>query len=947
MTRKSEPRPAATGASTSRPAAWCDQLIEACWLLALVIAALFFNPYAEDAFESGRGLLVRGLAVVMATAGILSAVEIVRWQGTGALARRLRAASRRPLVVPAVLFAAAVMASTATSLEPDQSWWGVLPRLQGAYGTLAWVAIFVLAAPRMGGYARQQRWLATLMLVSAALSIYGVAQWLGWDPLSWGGAVEGRVIANQGNPIFLGAFLAMAAPFALARSLLASGHRHRLGVVVWAALFALLTSGLLLTRSRGPAIALVAGLVLFALAAGLALGHRRRVLTAGLAGAGLAAVTLLVVLAGGGIGDRLGMIAAPESGTAGQRFLTWQATIELLLDAPERSLLGFGPEMMATVFPRYVPAELPGLRWHPDLYQDRAHNAVLDRLVTGGLVGTGLYLLILGSALATTLARLGLVPDARWRRGLAAALIMTPALGAAAAWLASPGHGLVGVAAGAGLIAGTVFYLLAVASFGPEIRQPDRERALLGAAILGAVTAHVLEIQVGIAVTSTSIAFWMLAAWLAAGGPARRRLEDRRRPPAAGPLVPSAGLLIGLILATFSFALWTPAQHLEGNRTASFAVVLIAVSSACGLILTAAGRRVAGRSAMVAAAWCLPYLALHTWLTTGEATPETVVRCYLLQLVAGGVVLAWRIGDTAGSGKRHARDGSMKLPVGYLAGYAALAAALLIAPTTSNLAWLRAGLSMKAGREAFASGRFDLASTRFEDAVGRAPAADQHHLALARARIRHAAVPGEHRRRQRLEAIAADLEQLRRRRPRNVDVLVELGYLHSRWSGFESSAENRREHLRRASAWYNKAAEAAPSSAPIQRGWGAVLLDLGELEGAVERLERAAKLSPRSTEGHLVLGRARLERGDLEPAREAFARAAEVDAERAWQVIGGVARARPGDWRGHRDLALMFAVTGQREEARAALGNALKLSPASHPVLEELWLELAGEAREL
>ena len=55
--------------------------------------------------------------------------------------------------------------------------------------------------------------------------------------------------------------------------------------------------------------------------------------------------------------------------------------------APQaRLVVGFGPESLAIVLPPHLPPELPERVWRPALYHDRAHNAVLDALPTGGIL---------------------------------------------------------------------------------------------------------------------------------------------------------------------------------------------------------------------------------------------------------------------------------------------------------------------------------------------------------------------------------------------------------------------------------------------------------------------------------------------------------------------------------------------------------------------------------
>ena len=44
---------------------FCDRILEAGWLIALVMAPLFFNVYSDRVFEPDKISLVRSLALVM------------------------------------------------------------------------------------------------------------------------------------------------------------------------------------------------------------------------------------------------------------------------------------------------------------------------------------------------------------------------------------------------------------------------------------------------------------------------------------------------------------------------------------------------------------------------------------------------------------------------------------------------------------------------------------------------------------------------------------------------------------------------------------------------------------------------------------------------------------------------------------------------------------------
>jgi tetratricopeptide (TPR) repeat protein len=98
---------------------------------------------------------------------------------------------------------------------------------------------------------------------------------------------------------------------------------------------------------------------------------------------------------------------ASGKGTSWVRVFIWQGISELIRSNPNigfspdpwrplRPLIGYGPETMRIVFPRVYP---PGLAYVEarEAMADRAHNELLDLVVTTGVLGLLTFLLLIGS----------------------------------------------------------------------------------------------------------------------------------------------------------------------------------------------------------------------------------------------------------------------------------------------------------------------------------------------------------------------------------------------------------------------------------------------------------------------------------------------------------------------------------------------------------------------
>ncbi|HSJ54254.1 MAG TPA: tetratricopeptide repeat protein, partial [Anaerolineae bacterium] len=243
---------------------FCDKLIEAGWLAALVVVPLFFNIQSNRVFEPDKLSLLRSIALVMAAAWLVRLVEDWRVRPAGGRGedngpspwRRLFAT---PLVLPTLALVLIYLVSTALSISPRVSLLGSYQRLQGTYTTLSYIVIFFLLLQGLRTKKQLDRILITAILVSFPVALYGLIQHFGLDPLPWGGDVESRAASNMGNAIFVAAYLIMVVPLTIARLLEnwkeALGDLEMrdglLGVVAFVLLAAALLVGMLLPVGEG------------------------------------------------------------------------------------------------------------------------------------------------------------------------------------------------------------------------------------------------------------------------------------------------------------------------------------------------------------------------------------------------------------------------------------------------------------------------------------------------------------------------------------------------------------------------------------------------------------------------------------------------------------------------------------------------------------------------
>lgn len=542
---------------------WCDSVLEAGWLAALVVSPLFFNVFSSRVFEPDKISLVRTIALVMMAAWAIKLAnggyawlppgdDSAETQPQGA---NWRGFVKNPFIWPVGLVIAAFVLSTLFSVAVFVSWFGSYQRLQGTYSFLAYVTIAGLTAATMRRPEQLRRFQHAVILTSLPISIYGVIQHYGLDPLPWGGDVQTRVAANAGNAIFLAAYLIMTFFLTLERvftsfvRLLGIGQPPNAQSQDWqsslaggAYLFVLLVQAIAIvwTQSRGPWLGWVPGIFLFALLTVSTVRPRYFRTLLSLAVGGVIAVVLMIFAANfvpsfnfikelPYIGRFVNVLEI-ESGTGKVRQLIWGGATRMLLphepltfpDGGQdpanflRPLVGYGPEAMWVAFNPFYPPELAQIEAR-NASPDRSHNEAWDSLVITGLLGFVGYIALFITIFYWSLRWLGLIKQRRDSM-LFGALVACFGIGISLVLMAFDDWQLrmAGLGLPFGIVTGFGAYT-ALAAFlhaGDKLDRGDLPRLMMVIALLTAIVAHYLEIHFGIAIGATRTHFWIFAAVL-------------------------------------------------------------------------------------------------------------------------------------------------------------------------------------------------------------------------------------------------------------------------------------------------------------------------------------------------------------------------------------------------------------------------------------------------
>ena len=260
----------------SKLSRWCDGVIEASWLAAIILTPLFFNIHSDRVFEPDKLSLLRSIALLMLGLWIVKFVEQKGWtQFNPKLSvRSSEGIWRLPFLAPVFILVVIYLVSTVFSVTPAISWAGSYQRLQGTYTTLSYIVIFLVTVSTMRTSAQARRLVTAVIITSIPVSFYGLLQHFDLDPLPWAGDTTRRVAGHMGNAIFIAAYLIMAVPLTLSRIIvsfnnilndeeLSPADVIRSSIYIFTLAIQLIT--IYWSGSRGPWIGLFAGLFAFVL----------------------------------------------------------------------------------------------------------------------------------------------------------------------------------------------------------------------------------------------------------------------------------------------------------------------------------------------------------------------------------------------------------------------------------------------------------------------------------------------------------------------------------------------------------------------------------------------------------------------------------------------------------------------------------------------------------
>ena len=353
------------------------------WLMraGVFILPLAYLPNLVDGYVLPKLLLTRLLVI------LFGALLALRWMTTGRVTWK-----RTAIDLPLVAFIGSALLSSLFAFNRDVAIFGTYSRYEGLLTIVMYALLFWLAVQLLDGADDARALIWSLLISAFFVSVIAVLQ-SAFGYLGGGYFVQGQVIradSTLANPDFLGIFLAMLIPVAVAKLI---SRRPPLIRLLAADLLILLALALLVSFTRSAWIGAASGVLVVLFLRRGRFHVRAAIVTLSLLAVGLAVIftdlpgklgarpgSLPLV---GSVYARINSIGDLSTGSGIQRLVVWKDSLALIASRP---LVGYGPDNFGLVYPPFQTANRNAVLW------DKTHQDALQVAATQGLIGLFAYL---------------------------------------------------------------------------------------------------------------------------------------------------------------------------------------------------------------------------------------------------------------------------------------------------------------------------------------------------------------------------------------------------------------------------------------------------------------------------------------------------------------------------------------------------------------------------
>ncbi|MBU1783455.1 O-antigen ligase family protein, partial [Patescibacteria group bacterium] len=232
----------------------------------------------------------------------------------------------------------------------------------------------------------------TIVLSSFFVSIYGIAQKFGFDFISWTEPawLTGRVTSSFGQPNYLASYLLLVIPLTL-YLICRNAPRRVFAIFFWCLILISQLLCLFFTYSRGGLIGLIVGLIITVLIVKQNIFKKinfKQIIIAFLLFIIFVSIGLVCYYKIDFFRERVRSSFDFQSGSGAIRIKFWKASLSAIKEKP---FFGYGLDNQGEVLVKYYQKDW-AIYSRVNDYPDRAHNLILDILLTSGIVGLIFYL---------------------------------------------------------------------------------------------------------------------------------------------------------------------------------------------------------------------------------------------------------------------------------------------------------------------------------------------------------------------------------------------------------------------------------------------------------------------------------------------------------------------------------------------------------------------------
>ena len=359
-----------------------SRLVEAVLLIAVAATPLALAPGLLPGYD-----VTPKLAILYVAAAMLL-LHSGRWWP--AAASFWRAPPGRLLYLLLLAQAVSLLLSAAFSHDPVLAVGGTTWRRLGVLTQI--VILFLVAVLAAQVYIRRSfagRVLVAIEICAAIAGIYGILQYLGWDPLRPPQLYTTRFTGDVIRPPSTLRHAIYFANFLIPAILIAGSLAINEARAAWrwfhAGVLSIAAAALVLTGTRSAILGLMAGGLLLGLIEARRIGTKRMLAYAGVCALVGAALLGLLALSPAGQSFRIRLTQWAQDTRGGTRLMVWRDSWPLI---GHHWLTGIGPETFAGEFRGLQSLQLS--RAYPDHYHEDPHNLMIGAAVSQGVAGFAL-----------------------------------------------------------------------------------------------------------------------------------------------------------------------------------------------------------------------------------------------------------------------------------------------------------------------------------------------------------------------------------------------------------------------------------------------------------------------------------------------------------------------------------------------------------------------------